>query len=125
VGWGWGGGVGGGGIPGVLLTRWSHSHTTKRQGLVCPGFLDCLVICCCNMEKNIFSEEKVLEQIKPKSRKAYKKCWKELKEFKELNPEINFEESPWRGIELVPVPAPVPGQTRIESIIRPWLLCLL
>ncbi len=59
-------------------------------------------------------------------RKAYEKCWKELKEFKELNPEIKFEEGPpWRGIELVPVPAPVPVQARIESIIRPWLLCLL
>ncbi len=54
------------------------------------------------------------------SRKAYEKYWKE---FKELN-EINFEQGPpWRGIELVPVPVPV--QARIESIIRPWLLCLL
>jgi hypothetical protein len=95
------------------------------DGSVCPGLLDCLVICCCNMEKKIFSDEEVFEQIKPKSRKAYEKCWKELKEFKELNPEINFEEAPWRGIELVPVPAPVPVQARIESVIRPWLLCLL
>jgi hypothetical protein len=43
------------------------------------------------MEKKIFSDEEVSEQIKPKSRKAYEKCWKE---FKELNPEINFEEGP-------------------------------
>jgi integrase len=43
------------------------------------------------MEKKIFSDEEVFEQIKPKSRKAYVKCWKE---FKELNPEINFEEGP-------------------------------
>ena len=41
------------------------------------------------MEKKIFSDEEVFEQIKPASRKAYKKCWKE---FKEINPEINFEE---------------------------------
>jgi hypothetical protein len=40
------------------------------------------------MEKKIFSDE-VFEQIKPASRKANKKCWKE---FKEINPEINFEE---------------------------------
>jgi hypothetical protein len=68
-------------------------HTTKRQGSVsvCPGLLDCLIICCCNMEKKIFSDEEVFEQIKPRSRKAYEKCWKE---FKELNPEINFEEGP-------------------------------
>jgi hypothetical protein len=43
------------------------------------------------MEKKIFSDEEVFEQIKPASRKAYKKCWKE---FKEINPEINFEEGP-------------------------------
>jgi hypothetical protein len=36
------------------------------------------------MEKKIFSDEEVFEQIKPASRKAYKKCWKE---FKEINPE--------------------------------------
>jgi hypothetical protein len=41
------------------------------------------------MEKKIFSDEEVFEQIKPASRKAYEKCWKE---FKEINPEINFEE---------------------------------
>jgi hypothetical protein len=38
-----------------------------------------------------FSVEEVFEQIKPASRQAYKKC---LKEFKEINPEINFEEGP-------------------------------
>ncbi len=43
------------------------------------------------MKKKIFSEKEVLEQIKPASRKAYKKCWEE---FKEINPEINFEEGP-------------------------------
>jgi hypothetical protein len=43
------------------------------------------------MEKKIFSDEEVFEQIKPKSRKAFEKCWKE---FNELNPEINFEEGP-------------------------------
>jgi hypothetical protein len=43
------------------------------------------------LEKKIFSDEEVFEQIKPKSRKAHEKCWKE---FKELNPEINFEEGP-------------------------------
>jgi hypothetical protein len=41
--------------------------------------------------EKIFSDEEVFEQIKPKSRKAYEKCWKE---FKKLNPEINFEEGP-------------------------------
>jgi hypothetical protein len=41
--------------------------------------------------KKIFSDEEVSEQIKPKNRKAFEKCWKELKE---LNPEINFEEGP-------------------------------
>ncbi len=44
----------GGVFRGVLLTRWTHSHTIKRQGLVCPGFLACLVICCCNIEKIFF-----------------------------------------------------------------------
>jgi hypothetical protein len=48
------------------------------------------------MEKKIFSDEEVFGQIKPKSRKAYVKCWKE---FKELNPEINFEEGP-PGVHL-------------------------
>jgi hypothetical protein len=43
------------------------------------------------MEKKIFPDEEVFEQIKPTSRKDYKKC---LKEFKELNSEINFEEGP-------------------------------
>ncbi len=55
--------------------------------------------------------------------------------IKEINPEINFEEGPpgeeaiviffkhlrlyaMAGIELVPVPAPVPEQERIESTIR-------
>jgi hypothetical protein len=33
------------------------------------------------MEKKIFSDEEVFEQIKPASRKAYKKCWKEFKEI--------------------------------------------
>ncbi len=47
------------------------------------------------MEKKIFSDEEVFEQIKPKSRKAVVKCWKE---FKELNPEINFEEGPPGGL---------------------------
>jgi hypothetical protein len=28
------------------------------------------------MEKKIFSDDEVFEQIKPASRKAYKKCWK-------------------------------------------------
>jgi hypothetical protein len=51
------------------------------------------------MEKKIFSDEEVFEQIKPASRKAYKKCWKE---FKEINPEINFEEGPpWSGSHLL------------------------
>jgi len=31
--------------------------------------------------RRFFSDEEVFEQIKPKSRKAYEKCWKELKEF--------------------------------------------
>ena len=33
------------------------------------------------MEKKIFSDEEVFEQIKPASRKAYKKWWKEFKEI--------------------------------------------
>jgi hypothetical protein len=32
-------------------------------------------------EDKIFSDEEVFEQIKPASRKAYKKCWKEFKEI--------------------------------------------
>jgi hypothetical protein len=43
------------------------------------------------MEKKIFSDDMVFEQIKPKSRKAFEKFWKE---FNELNPEIIFEEVP-------------------------------
>jgi hypothetical protein len=44
------------------------------RAIVCPGLVDCLVICCCNMVKKIFSDEEVFEQIKPKSRKTYEKC---------------------------------------------------
>jgi hypothetical protein len=54
------------------------------------------------MEKKIFSDEEVFEQVKPKSKEAYEKCWKE---FKELNPEINFEEGP-------------PGEEAIVSFFR-------
>ena len=43
------------------------------------------------MDKKIFSDEEVFEQIKPASRKAYQKCWLQ---FLELNPENNFEEGP-------------------------------
>jgi hypothetical protein len=53
------------------------------------------------MEKKIFCDEEVFEQIKPASRKAYKKCWKELKE---INPEINFEEGPPGEEDIVHVP---------------------
>ena len=49
----------------------SHSQCSgQRSVLVCTS--ECLVISCCNMEK-IFSDEEVFEQIKPASRKAYKK----------------------------------------------------
>jgi hypothetical protein len=73
--------------------------------------------------KKIFSDEEVSEQIKPKNRKAFEKCWKELKE---LNPEINFEEGP-PGEELrcLCLRLCLHVQAWIESIIRIWLLCLL
>jgi hypothetical protein len=54
------------------------------------------------MEKKISSDEEVFENLKPASRKAYKKCWKE---FKEINPEINFEEGP-------------PGEEAIVNFLR-------
>jgi hypothetical protein len=61
-----------------------------------------------DFKKKIFSDE-VFEQIKPASRKAYKKCWKE---FKEINPIINFEE----GLERKP-------SSSSSSILdcMPWL----
>ena len=60
------GGGGGGDSQG------SHSQCSgQRSVLVCTS--ECLVISCCNMEKKIFSDEEVFEQIKPASRKACKK----------------------------------------------------
>jgi hypothetical protein len=66
--WGWGGGVGrgGAGFPGGSVDQ-MNLFTHHKE------------ICCCNMEKKIFSDEEVFEQIKPKSRKAFEKCWKEFK----------------------------------------------
>ncbi len=102
-----------------------HSVSTNIYGTLAYRSLQ-------DFKKKIFPDEEVFEQIKPASRKAYKKCWKE---FKEINPMINFEEGPpgeeaiviffkhlrlyaMAGIELVPVLVPVPVQERIESTIR-------
>ena len=63
------GGEGGEGIPRVHTV--SVAVSGQRSVLVCTS--ECLVISCCNMEKKIFSDEEVFEQIKPASRKAYKK----------------------------------------------------
>ena len=46
------------------------------------------------MASRIRSDEEIFAEIKDKSRKAYQKCWKD---FKDCNPEVNFEEAPpWR-----------------------------
>jgi hypothetical protein len=63
-----------------------------------------------DFKKKIFSDEEVFEQIKLASRKAYKKCWKE---FKEINPMINFEEGPLER-------KPSPSSSRILECM-PWL----
>ncbi len=55
-----------------------------------------------------FSDEEVFEQIKPASRKAYNKCWKEFKEIQKC--------MPWLAQSLC-LCAPVPVQERIESTI--------
>ncbi len=83
---------GGAGFSGGSVDQMDPFTHHKETGVSLPWVLR-LFGFCCNMEK-IFSDEEVFEQIKPKSRKAFEKCWKELKEFKELNPEINFEEGP-------------------------------
>ena len=56
-----------------------------------------IVWSCCVMEKKIYSDEEVFEQIKPVSRKAYVKAWKG---FKDLAPDFNFEEGP-PGEEII------------------------
>ena len=43
------------------------------------------------MASRIRSDEEIFAEIKEKSRKAYQKCWKD---FKDRNPEVNFEEAP-------------------------------
>jgi hypothetical protein len=65
------------GIPRVHTV--SVAVSGQRSVIVCTS--ECLVISCCNMEKKIFSDEEVVEQIKPASMKAYKKCWKEFREI--------------------------------------------